>query len=85
MKDPLDILDKIEKAEAPPFLFTRIMQGIEQRRERINPRTALAMALCVLILFIINIRIISGTSNSTSPAQSISQSMHLDTSNYLYR
>jgi hypothetical protein len=53
MKDKLDILSKVSKAEAPPFLYTRITQRIQTLADvpaSVKFKFAFAAAAAVILL-----------------------------------
>ncbi len=84
MKDPLDILDSVQKAETPPFLYTRILNKIQvSRQNKLTPQFALGFALSFILLLSLNIQVFK--SNKTDTATEIAQTMNLFSNNTLYR
>jgi len=85
----LEVLEKVNRVEAPPFLFTRIEARIQaQLNEQLPIRWVWVSISTVLLLFVVNTLILrdstqlSETSNSS--AQHISEEMGMQTSNQLY-
>lgn len=55
--EPLSLLKKVE---APPFLLTRIMQRVSHTYEqRVTPKMAWVGCLALLVIFVLNIWVIS--------------------------
>lgn len=81
----LDNLDKIQRLEAPPFLYTRIKQKIEQSKEaRVHPVLVMAAASVVVILFAINTFVLFDFTSQPSSIQNLSDSINLISNNSLY-
>lgn len=80
---PVDILEKVQKVDAPPFLYTRILSRVQNKvKETVPVKWAIASAACLVVLLIINISVIqqSKESNTTD----LSEVFSLQTSNSLY-
>lgn len=83
MENQLDILNKIQKVEAPPFLYTRIVNRIQNKvKETVPVKWAVATAAGLLVLITINISVIRTSEENTSA--DLSQAFSLQTSNSLY-
>jgi hypothetical protein len=83
MENELDILNRIQKVDAPPFLYTRILNRIQNKaKETVPVKWAIAAATCLVVLLIVNISVIqqSKQSNTTD----LSEVFSLQTSNSLY-
>lgn len=84
MKHPLDIFEKVQKVDAPPFLYTRILTRIQNKaKETVPVRWAAAAAACLIILIVININVIRSSNPQTNTAD-LSEVFSLQTSNSLY-
>jgi len=83
MKDPLDILSTIQKTEAPPFLYTRIMQQIE-KRNRYRAKPALTWAVCASLALVFAINTIIVVSKTKKNEPGLAFSLHLTSRNALY-
>lgn len=83
MTHPVDILEKIQKVDTPPFLYTRILNRIQNKaKETVPVKWAVAAAACLLVLITINITVIqSGQKNNSAD---LSEIFSLQTSNSLY-
>lgn len=86
----LEVLKKVNRVEAPPFLFTRIEASIQaQVNEQLPLRWVWVSISTVLLLVVVNTLILrdsaqlSETSNSS--VQHISEEMGMQTSNQLYQ
>lgn len=86
----LEVLEKVNRVEAPPFLFTRIEARIQaQLNEQLPIRWVWVSISTVLLLVVVNTLILrdstqlSETSNSS--VQHISEEMGMQTSNQLYQ
>ncbi len=81
----LDNLGKIKRAEASPFLFTKIQQKIEQsERERMPKAIALTMSVAFVLLLVINTLTIARYPSKNNTTKSLAQWMHLTSNNSLY-
>lgn len=83
MEHPSDILSKIQKVDAPPFLYTRILNRIQNKvQETVPVKWAVVAAACLLVLITINISVIrSSKENNTSE---LTEAFSLQTNNSLY-
>ena len=79
----LDILRKVKRVDAPPFLLTRIKSKIEQSKYEIMPkRMAIAIVCSFALLLIVNSLVL--IRYKSKPAETLAQTMHLSTNNDLY-
>jgi len=66
MEDQLQILEKIQKVEAPSELYSGILRKIEnQKRDMVSPKWILTAAAIIIILISFNIRLIENTKDSS--------------------
>ncbi len=85
MTHPADILEKIKKVDAPPFLYTRILNRIQNKvQETVPVKWAVVAAACMIALIIINISVISKTNTTQTNSFELSEAFSLQTSNSLY-
>ena len=88
MKNPSEILQRIKKVEASPFLLTRIQQKIkdahEQQVGKFWYRTALATFIVLLCVNIYAIRNINVINTNKSDRDSVFEDMNLIDNNNLY-
>lgn len=85
MKNPLDILDEVQRAEASPFLWTRIRQRIEKvREEQVTPAFAWSVSISFLLVVALNVAVIL-SNTQTSKDKEVATAMHLLPNNSLYR
>lgn len=83
MNHPVDILEKVQKVEAPPFLYTRILNRIQNKAQETVPvKWAVVAAACLLVLITINISVIQ--SSKENNRTDLSEAFSLQTSNSLY-
>lgn len=83
MDNELDILNRIQKVDAPPFLYTRILTRVQNKvKETVPVKWVVAAAACLLILITINISVIQSSKESNS--SNLSEVFSLQTSNSLY-
>lgn len=81
----LDNLRKIQRVEAPPFLFTRIKQKIEQTKVDTMPKvTALAMSLAFVFILVVNTVTLVYYPKEKSTHESFAKSMNITSNNALY-
>lgn len=92
----LDILQRIQKVDPPPFLLTRIQQRIaESYSDAFSRRQSVALAFSFVIVVFVNISVLvysnssinSGnySGNHRSAAATLVQSMNLNSTNELYQ
>jgi hypothetical protein len=94
MTHPVDRLNKIQKVEAPPFLYTRILSRIQNKvTETVPVKWAVAMTAGLMVVITINIVVILSDSgrkntvtetNTTETKTDLSQVFSLQTDNSLY-
>lgn len=83
MENELGILNKIQKVDAPPFLYTRILNRVQNKmKETVPVKWAVAAAACLLILITINISVIQSSKESNNT--NLSEVFSLQTTNSLY-
>lgn len=81
-----NLLSKIQRVEAPPYLFTRIQQKIAQTKNEAMPiKTALAIKLSFAVLLIVNIVVLSNYNTKSNATESYAESIHLISNNSLYK
>lgn len=83
MKDQLNILDKIETVDTPPFLFTRIQAKIqEQLSEKLTAKQAIAYLTGLAFIIALNVVVLR---SADQPAESdLVSEMNLAPANQLY-
>lgn len=83
--EPTDVLDLINKVDAPPFLLTRIKQKIESSANKVSPVVLWTTCISVCLVFIVNIYAISDTGkHKNDTAHSLAEAMNLYPNNSLY-
>ncbi|GAB4429461.1 MAG: hypothetical protein OHK0039_48070 [Bacteroidia bacterium] len=86
--DPLDRLGEVQRVEAPPFLYTRILARIgQQRAARLHPAWTWATAGMLLVLMGANIwtlRVARQAPQQAAGVQTVATAMHLYPHNQLY-
>ncbi len=74
MQEPLDKLKRVQRTEAPPFLFTRIEAQLEYVKEtKLTPKFAFAVCSVLLLVLSVNFYIINNTTKEQH-SQNISYS-----------
>lgn len=83
MKDQLNILDKIETVDTPPFLFTRIQAKIqEQLSEKLTAKQAIAYLTGLAFIIALNVVVLR---SADQPVESdLVSEMNLAPANQLY-
>lgn len=83
MKDQLNILDKIETVDTPPFLFTRIQAKIqEQLSEKLTAKQAIAYLTGLAFIIALNVIVLR---SADQPVESdLVSEMNLAPANQLY-
>lgn len=87
MDKDFQILEKIKKVDAPPFLFTRIEQRISDFNENyVGKRTLVTSFAFLSILILINFSVIFSTfhKKERNNASVLIENMNLSNSNLLY-
>jgi hypothetical protein len=87
-EEAFELLKGIKKVDAPPFLLTRIKQGIaNEQLTTVSNGWVVKMALGMLVVVAMNVGIVlSQSQNSTEQSQSevILEHMQMTTTNELY-
>ena len=79
----LDKLGKIQRVEAPTYLFTRIQQKVEnEKRERLSPRMA---NLSLAVVIFMNAIVFIGSDSRLASVESYAESIRLTSDNNLYK
>ena len=82
----LDLLDKLDKVDAPPFLLTRIEQRIlEQQKQNVPKLLVYVLSALGALVITFNILTVSQLNNSGNDASGIFENMDIKTSNQLYK
>lgn len=83
MNHTVDILEKVQKVDAPPFLYTRILNRIQNKvQETVPVKWAVVAAAGLLVLITINISVIRSSKQKNTT--DLSEAFSLQTSNSLY-
>lgn len=81
----LDELGKLQRQEAPAFLFTRIEAKIASMEQAVpNKRTAWALGLGVVLILFINTAVILSGANSDNGTRAVAEQFGLMSSNQIY-
>ncbi len=82
---PADMLEYINKVDAPPFLLTRIRQKIANATEQtIAPKWAFAAGFSLVLVVSLNIYIITAPTENKPQQANLAQTMNLIPHNSLY-
>jgi hypothetical protein len=82
---PADMLERINKVDAPAFLLTRIRQKIANAGEQqIAPKWAFAAGFSLLLVVALNLYIITSPAESRPQENNLAQTMNLIPHNSLY-
>lgn len=86
MKHPLELLDQIQKVEAPPFLMTRIRQKIDAAAANQIPGSWVwSLGLSFILVMGLNIAIIVNNMQVPTTDDNIVNTMNLSPDNALYK
>lgn len=81
----IEQLGKIQRVEAPPFLFTRIQQRIEnERMQRVSTGKVVALAFSFAVILIINTLVFVGAKSETNSTEMYANAINLTSTNTLY-
>jgi hypothetical protein len=87
-EEAFELLKEIKKVDAPPFMLTRIKQGIANYQlTTVSNGWVVKMAMGMLIIVAMNIGIVlsqSSNSNEQNQSEVILEHMKMNTSNELY-
>ncbi len=82
MKDPIEILERIQPVETPPYLYTRILQQIENRLDRVSKPVAWSLGRIGLVLCVLSLVLLLG--KNTPENTDLASGMNLMPHNSLY-
>lgn len=86
MKNDLNLLEQVQKVNAPPFLLTRIQQRIRNKKDNsFSPTLSWVLSLSIAIVVIANCAIIMNTTLESQREKNLAQSMNLLPHNELYK
>ncbi len=84
-KDPLHILEKIEKAEVSPFLLTRIQAKLQEEfLDHLSTRKTVVYLTGIALIVVLNVIVLGSKSKPESDTGLVSE-MNLAPSNQLYQ
>ncbi len=82
----IDILSKVRKTEAPPFLYTRIEQRLANLSNNTMPKNVVwALSVAFAILLFTNIYVLKTYSTDPYKTESLAESIYLLDNNMLYK
>jgi hypothetical protein len=82
----LDLLERIQKVDAPPFLMTRIQQKIHDAYiNKLSPRLAFGLSVSFILIVILNLVVLVNYNRQSKQERNLVQSMNLMPNNSLYR
>lgn len=85
MKVNLDILNQIKQVDAPPFLFTRIQQQIDNGSSyTFSKRLAWSLGVSFVIVVIMNVAVLSYNAKTNRTNSNVAEVMNLMPNNSLY-
>lgn len=83
MKDQLEILKNVQKAEVSPFLITRIKQKIESLEQSIaSPKVVWSLVSVLIIVLLLDIFVLKNYTKTEKT--DITQTLSLTPNNQLY-
>jgi hypothetical protein len=86
MDNELNILEQIQRVNAPPFLLTRIQQRIRNKKESsFSPTLSWVLSLSLAIVVIANGALLVNTVITSKREKNLAQSMNLLPQNELYK
>jgi hypothetical protein len=82
----LDLLEHIQKVDAPPFLLTRIQHRLENTyRTQFSPRVVFGLGVSLTLIFTLNVAVLIKYNKETKTENNLAQSMNLIPNNSLYK
>jgi len=86
MENELNILDQVQKVNAPPFLLTRIQQRIRNKKEsQFSPTLSWVLSLSLAIIVVVNGAVLTNMIIASKQEKNLLQSMNLLPNNELYK
>ena len=86
MENELNILDQVQKVNAPPFLLTRIQQRIRNKKEsQFSPTLSWVLSLSLAIIVVVNGAVLTNMIIASKQEKTLLQSMNLLPNNELYK
>ena len=86
MENELNILDRVQKVSAPPFLLTRIQQRIRNTKEStFSPVLTWVLSLSLAVVVVANGALLVNAVITSKRENNLAQSMNLLPQNELYK
>jgi type IV secretory pathway component VirB8 len=80
----LNKLEHIQKADAHPFVFTRIQAKIYQQNQRFGPKLVWKLSIAMVFILLINAVVITVNLKSKKQENNLAKAMQLIPNNELY-
>ncbi len=85
MEDKLNILSNVKKAEAPPFLYTRITQRIQTLQQApASVKFKFAFAAAAALVLILNVWVLAKNATHSQPPATTEMPSYSSTINNIY-
>lgn len=83
-KMKLELLEKIQKVEAPPYLLTRIEQKIRNQQQTIGTNWIWGIGLVCCMVFILDFSLLLPIKSDSTSESNLSETLHINPNNQLY-
>ncbi len=84
--DPFEQLSQIKKVDAPPFLFTRIQQKIDElQTQRFSFRLSWSLGLSFALVVLLDLSVFIKEKHELNQKSTLAQSLNLMPDNTLYK
>jgi hypothetical protein len=84
--DPFEQLSQIKKVDAPPFLFTRIQQKIDElQTQRFSFRLSWSLGLSFALVVLLDLSVFFKEKHELNQKSTLAQSLNLMPDNTLYK
>jgi hypothetical protein len=80
----LELLEKLQKVDAPPYLLTRIEQKIKNQQQNISTNWIWGIGLACCLVFILDFSLLIRTKTDSTQESNLNESFHINPQNQLY-
>ncbi|MFZ4543079.1 MAG: hypothetical protein ACOYOA_03445 [Saprospiraceae bacterium] len=80
----LELLEKLQKVDAPSYLLTRINEQIRSQQQMFNLKWVWAISMVCCLVFVLDFSLLIRTKTDSTQESNLNESFHINPHNQLY-